>query len=190
MRNDKGVKIGYILNGVDWRGNPRSEAVYVEIRETEKGFNLSGRISYSHMGQIDDEIMSAIKKGTFEYLLPKNEVLHLIEYWQKWHLNDMSAGCEHQNEAIKELIQLNKELCLFKRVRQNKNEVPFEHEVRYETMRDYLKGIGLHHCAICNYAYGHGWRTILPPAKELAWIRDFKRKWDGVENGRRIRKGK
>jgi hypothetical protein len=188
MRKKDEIKLGYIVNSVDWRGDPKSNTVWIEIEENAKGFSLTGHINYSHYGQIDDEIMHAIKKGKFEYLLPKDEVLHVMEYWQKWHLNDMIAGCEHHNEAIKKMEQLIKELDLFNQVRQRKDEKPFKTEVRYELIRDYLKTIGLHHCAICNYDYGTKWLTVIPPAKEIAWIRAFKQKWEGVEIGRRTRK--
>ncbi len=164
MTGKKEIKIGYILreNG--------SDPVWIEIEENDTGFSITGHIRYGEWGQVDMSIWPAIEEGRFEFLLPEEDVMHVLRFWRDWHLGGMNAGCTHQRDALEklELINIDKELS-------------------YELKRDYLKRIGLHHCAICNWIYGHGWKKELPPAKEIAWIRAFKQKWDGVENGRRNR---
>jgi hypothetical protein len=181
MRNDKGIKIGYIN-----RGHNRSDPVWIEIEERDDGFSLHGHIRYGEWGQVDMSIWPAIKEGKFEFLLPEEDVMHVLRFWRDWHLNGMHAGCIHQREVLDDMDKRIKAIELFEHVRQRKDEKPFEIETSYVFKRDYLKGIGLHHCAICNFVYGTGWRTELPPAKELAWIRKFKAKWEGVEIGRRL----
>lgn len=164
------IKIGYIHNEHRGRENPLSDPVFVEIRETPTGFNISGNIRSHSYGQIDNTIKTAIKNGRFEYLLPKHEVKHLLEFWNKWHLNDMKSGCWHQEDEKEILRKTHPEL--FK-------------NYDYQTIKNALSNNGV--CHICNYEYGHGWKLELPPHKELAWIHEFKRKYEGMQLGRRLK---
>jgi hypothetical protein len=159
------IKIGYIHHEHENKSDP----VFVEIRETDTGFNITGNIRSHSYGQINTSIKTAIKENKFEYLLPKKEIRHLLDFWNKYHLNDMKSGCPHQEEEIKILKKTQPEL--------------FEN-YDYLKIKQALSNGG--HCHICNYEHGHGWRTELPPAKELKWIREFKARYEGVKLGRRI----
>ncbi len=115
------IKIGYIEKTTNDDFEvimPLSDPVFIEIKETDVGFNLSGRIRSHSYGQIIDSIEDAIRENKFEYLVPQEEIKHLLNYWNEWHLNG---------------------------------------------------------------------KTNLPPPKELKWIREFKKKYEGMELGRRIK---
>jgi len=49
-------------------------------------------------GQIYDNLINQSEK-IFTEGWNKDLVLRLVEVWKKWHLNDMKAGCEHQEKA-------------------------------------------------------------------------------------------
>ena len=168
----KEIKIGYIIHGHRGRGNPISDPVFIEIEETDTGFNLTGRIRNHSYGQIDDTVRAAIQEQKFEFLIPEEDVRHVLDYWDKWHLSDLRPGCPHQTEFLKQL-----------RVRR---PTLFE-KYDYMAIKGELVDAGLSPCHICAYEYGHGWKTEIAPPSELAWIRAFKQKWEGVELGRRIK---
>jgi hypothetical protein len=64
----------------------------VEIKLNEKGhFRMTGH-SPDSLGQCQDSINPANK-----------EQKRLVEIWNKWHLNDMKAGTDKQEEALKGL---------------------------------------------------------------------------------------
>ncbi len=74
--------------------------VDVELRDTDKGLELS--ICGSHWnhlrtdiyssGQMLDEIPSIVQV----WAMPKRQFLRIREIWQRWHLNSLHAGCDHQ----------------------------------------------------------------------------------------------
>lgn len=47
-------------------------------------------------GQCTGYLREAIEKGTPEPPLTKADLSTLLDIWERWHLNDMRAGCEHQ----------------------------------------------------------------------------------------------
>ena len=157
------IKIGYIHQ----RNEIPSWPVFVEIEETTTGFSLSGDYR-GCSGQIDDEIRKAISEDRFEPLIPMAEITHMLDYWDKWHLNNLTAGCQHQEEEIQKLRVIKPEL--------------FGHWNYQEILAALQNPV----CHICGYKYGTGWKTVLPPPKELKWIREFKARWEGKRLGRRL----
>jgi hypothetical protein len=47
-------------------------------------------------GQNVDDLANVIKRGVFMDGWNAASVAKLAEVWERWHLNDMRAGCEHQ----------------------------------------------------------------------------------------------
>ncbi len=148
--------------------------VFIEIEETQVGFNLTGSIRGHELGQVCDSIRQAISENKLEFLIPEDDVIHILDYWDKWHLNNLYAGCPHQNKFLGELKA--KQSNLFRDYWKN-----------YDEIKNAMKEAHLNPCAICNYEYGTGWKLVLPPPKELKWIREFKTKYEGVKLGRRMK---
>ena len=109
----------------DAKGNVA--VIDVELRKEEKGlvFTASGEYC-GHLGQCLDSIK------------PKNDAQkRLIELWEKYHLNDMHAGTEKQENAIKQWEKQG-------------------NKYHYEDVCLMLKAIGLY--ADNGFKYGHGWQ--------------------------------
>jgi hypothetical protein len=58
-------------------------------------------------GQIRDEVLALLTTPRSILNYPKEKIARLVEVWDRWHLNDMRPGCEHQREwDTREKIQL------------------------------------------------------------------------------------
>jgi hypothetical protein len=49
-------------------------------------------------GQMQDELRHVVLEHALDFAPPWDEasVLALLDLWDRWHLNDMRVGCEHQ----------------------------------------------------------------------------------------------
>lgn len=169
----KQIKIGYIERGRDSLDRRMTGPVFIEIEETQVGFNLTGSIRGYGSGQVCNSIRQKISENKFEFLIPEDDVMHMLDYWNKWHLNDLKAGCTHQEEFLN-------------RIKTYRPKLFENYWNNYDTIKNEMKSKHINPCAICNYEYGSGWKLVLPPPKELKWIREFKAKWEGIKLGRRI----
>lgn len=83
------------------RGTTQMENAYVEIEYTDGRLSLHGVIGprvggncMGSCGQCDEEISKGVPTEDWtQEMLEK-----LCDVWDKWHLNDMRAYCQHQKE--------------------------------------------------------------------------------------------
>lgn len=101
--------------------------ISLDIKITDEGkFSISGDMGHSG-GQIQDNIKPA-----------NEEQKRLLEIWDKWHLNDLHAGTEKQENALREW-----------RKKHKKEGWAYDEEVKY------LKSIKLY--TDKGYKYGTSW---------------------------------
>lgn len=84
-------------------------------------------------GQIGHTLKELYEDGTLHVIIPKDNFLKLLEVWDRWHLNDMVAGCPHQMEILR---------------------------ADPERPRDYdelIKDPVFKQCPECGYSYGSKW---------------------------------
>lgn len=96
----------------------------------------------------------------------------LSNIWQRWHLNDMRAGCEHQRAAgwDKRPIDRSKPLDAYG-----------EHVAGHTTWNmltwvkpsDHPAGLLTKPCQTCGYRYGSAWLTEEVPEEVLKWLHDL-----------------
>jgi hypothetical protein len=95
------LEIGWI------EGYARSGTNVLEIEAelTETRFSVMAgvcnwlRTDYLHCGQMDDSIRQALAAGEITRYAPgwnRARLTHALDLWERWHLNDMQAACEHQ----------------------------------------------------------------------------------------------
>lgn len=72
----------------------------------------------------------------------------LADLWERWHLNDMRAGCEHQEALFREDASLR------------------------PTWKNEYKGMGVP-CPECGYKYGSEWKAETVPEDVLREVRDL-----------------
>lgn len=106
----------------------RKAIVEIELKNTDGKYKLSmcGEIKKSSWGQCREEIKKYI-------VAPRMNFDRIMEVWEKYHLNDMHAGTQKQEQFIKEHIKT--------------------HD--YDTICEELKKAGLYEDN--GYRYGSGW---------------------------------
>lgn len=131
--------IGY-LNGVP----QRRVYVSIEINENRSGRNrlsIHGQAGDGSAGQIDMHIKPSDitpAKG-----LTNAQITTLWSIWERWHLNDMQAGCEHQRAHA-----------------DARGLSPYQAWEVGEA------------CPVCEYRYGHEWIYEHIPSDVLDWLKD------------------
>ena len=74
--------------------------ITVEIKFDGKRLSITGDISNRSKTQLYEcgQINMSIDPKKINYADPWNEIrfTHFLAIWNRWHLNDMRAGCEHQ----------------------------------------------------------------------------------------------
>ena len=123
-------KIDY--NGIGRKIN--AVTIDVKLKETEKGkvFTMSAGVWDSKR---DDMLCCGQMCDELPELYPNNKLVkRLVEIWGKYHLNDMNAGTERQEQA---LYNAGKD------------------KADYTEQCEYLKSIGLYFDG--NYEYGSAW---------------------------------
>ncbi len=86
-------------------GTVDGQGVFVEatVETKEKGLCLSIHADIKRSGHIVgagqciDTVRDVYQRG--KLAIPYKQVRQLVRIWERWHLNDMQAGCEHQREA-------------------------------------------------------------------------------------------
>ena len=104
----------------------------LSLTGTMTEFGAHGAYGAYSVGQITDEVRE---------ILPR-----LADLWDRWHLNDMRAGCEHQEAAFRDGTA-----------------------VRPTWKNDYA-GMDVP-CTECGYKYGSAWNTETVPNDVLTEIR-------------------
>lgn len=96
-------------------------------------------------GQWQKEIRDHISRP----LIPGEQIDRMGEVWERWHLNDMRAGCEHQRAAG-------------------------EHSAWFGDQGDYSGvRIGYPRCLVCGYSYGSKWLYEELPAEIVEEIKSW-----------------
>ena len=144
---NKIINPGSVLCGSRWG------RIYIKIRYNDGKLSISGvegpLSSGNCLGSCGQIVMSYNPRSR-HYSTPPKQIkfnagwnagrwLAFISLWDKWHLNDLTAGCPHQEAHLQEHPELS---------------------------RDYEELIKLPlfaKCPHCNYAYGTSWlRTEVP----------------------------
>lgn len=79
-------------------------------------------------------------------------VLKFMHRWEKWHLNDMRAGCEHQTEILEA-------------------EGPRGTKAISDRYEDLILDGRFKKCPACGYEYGTNWKTVEVPPDVLDFLR-------------------
>lgn len=124
--------------------------IYLEIKYEDKKLSISGTIGenkygYAYTcGQIYDTIDPRKVENTIEYTSDWNKdyLVGLINIWQKYHLNDLNANCEHQDYM--------------------------EWNYHTQSNRETYKG---ERCPICGYSIGSKWLHRDIPESALEFLR-------------------
>lgn len=83
-------------------GSIEHRRVYVEVVLNGDKFSVCGEIGVDQFGQCSDTIRAALDSGELEPAKrwPADRIRQLLDHWDRWHLNDMRPGCEHQCAGV------------------------------------------------------------------------------------------
>ena len=186
MNRKKTVVIGSIKPGIYYRKERAQVEITIEIREKAinrrdvhlrdvawgEGLRITGQVGTSHSllesGQVKSTIIKHLRNAEFDTLLVSREELeHLLNVWNRWHLNDMRAGCAHQNELLPWA-------CELLGVGHSYDELI--------KMPDFQK------CPRCGYNYGSAWLYEPLPEEVVNFLEQFgNRPWDKEEKNSEIK---
>lgn len=141
----------------------------IQTKETDKGLALSiagviGPRSNGNAaggcGQIIMEFKEYDRRGystlddiTLAKGWSADMLKKFFDIWDRWHLNDLNAGCEHQEAAIRD---------------SNFDEVVAQGLA--DSVYDIVRGSDLRHCDVCDYTYGTAWKFEAIPADVLEFL--------------------
>ena len=163
------------LGKVDYRGTGKRYKAYVEFELSPDGnFTMSGEIWNTKEtdivagGQMVNELV--------KYFPHDTRLKRMVEIWQRYHLNEMHPGCEHQRTMGWETLKLddtketgwhidtktaNLAMWAYPIGSPDNKFGGFEHE----------KGVLCKPCPVCGYKFGSAWRKEEIPEDVKAEIR-------------------
>jgi len=139
--------------------------IEIKLKQTEKGEALSicgniwkpKRTDIVEGGQCQDTIREALNEGKIKLKgYTEADILKLLDIWDRWHLNDLRAGCEHQRALIP----------LYKK---EKGEDFFD----VSNYDEIIKLPEFKKCSICGYKYGTAWLFEPLPKEVISFIREL-----------------
>lgn len=150
--------------------------VKVELRQRGHGEELSitGSTRYS-AGQIDGHL----RADDFEPApgWTREDLERLWAIWDRWHLNDMNAHCEHQRAIADKLGKKPHEVFTTRNATAHYSAANSVHPSIPHYMERYggkLHGMQASNarvqCPICGYDYGSAWRRETLPEDVRAWL--------------------
>jgi len=89
---DRKFYIGHNVNG-----DVYVHVEYGDKKEGQQVLSITGEIPRENYGQILDQLKEPFDKYGLGW--DAESVAKLYEIWDRWHLNDMRAACEHQRAA-------------------------------------------------------------------------------------------
>ncbi|VVB60569.1 Uncharacterised protein [uncultured archaeon] len=140
----------------------------VEIREKEdnkKELSICGNVwNTKHTdietgGQISDTIAAYIAEGRFIPIMPIDTVKKILEIWDRWHLNALRAGCEHQRAEHWEAIKLD-----------DSKPLTMDNMAVWKRPGENPKGLLTKPCPVCGYKYGTSWLYEPLPEEVISFI--------------------
>lgn len=158
-----------------WGESKRSMSVYVQIKYTDGRLSITGvegplpsGDALGSSGQID---ISAADM-TFAPGWDMEKVLRLRAIWERWHLNDMRPGCEHQRAEgwDKRPIDPTKPLHTYGRHIPGSRAATWNMLV-WVTREEHPEGLLSEPCPVCRYKYGSAWLYEAVPGHVLDWLR-------------------
>lgn len=158
------LRLGKVAARGGWKVN--AVELELELRTSETGVELS--ICGSIWNNMHTDIVSGGQNiDEIAKLFPRAwRVQRIKEIWQRWHLNHLHAGCEHQRADwdASEQIEVNGE----------RKRVGWVYETEHP------RGLLMKKCATCGYAYGSAWLKEEIPSDVLREVRELFTSKDAI----------
>lgn len=125
-------------------------------------------------GQIDRSLREHYPERTYAPGWDADLFTRFLDTWDKWHLNDMRPGCEHQRaEGWGERpIDPSKPLDAYGRHFEGQRQ-PSWNMLGWVTRAEHPEGLLSHPCPTCGYKYGSSWLTEAVPDDVVTFLRSL-----------------
>jgi hypothetical protein len=150
---------------------PLSLNVYVQIEYTDGRLSITGVIgplrngnALGSCGQIQGQIE---RVNDYAPGWDAHAVAQLAEVWNKYHLNDLQPGCEHQIAFGWNKRKLDPDKEIGWHVDKHANLA------QWACPSEHPRGVLNKPCPICGYKYGSQWLRSSVPSFVLEWLRDL-----------------
>lgn len=158
-------------------GYARRADVTVEIDWDGKRLSLMGTAKRRGARDIDQggQMQDTIRDMDLsELLIPGSERDRLVETWERWHLNDMRPGCEHQRAEGwgDRPIDPDKPTRAYGRHFEGQSHDSWN-LLGWVRPDEHPDGLLTRPCPTCGYRYGTAWLHEDVPADVLDWLRRF-----------------
>jgi hypothetical protein len=144
--------------------NGQKEQVFVKIEYKNKRLSLTGVVGprsngncRGSCGQIMLDEVTPNDDWTYE------KINELQDIWNKWHLNDLRAGCEHQRKNW----DTNKSITI---TTYGKQQIK---TAGWVTPSEHPDGLLTKTCEICGYKYGTQWLFEEIPEEILQTLMNY-----------------
>lgn len=150
------------LGNVDYNGTGRrinKAAITWELKETDKKPCFSAQAEVWN-GQGTDIIMGGQCVDEVAAMFPHNAKAQRIKaVWERYHLNDMRAGCEHQRAGwdVSKMLDVDGQ----------------KKAAGWVYQKEHAEGLLCKPCEVCGYKYGSTWLYEAIPADVLAEIKSW-----------------
>jgi hypothetical protein len=139
--------------------------IIFELRAEEKaaGPTFAGVIGESgrdgRWGQDHELLADLINKGQYIDPWTRDKLEQLARLWQRWHLNDLKAGCEHQRAALWEErpIDSSRPLGDYGSFVPDHPKTQTYNMLTWVRPEEHPGGLLTAPCEVCGYRYGSAW---------------------------------
>lgn len=168
----KTVRVGHAPTFTS-RGIPTMANVFCRIEYKNGRLSITGVVgpkangdALGSCGQITDTLKSP-------ELVPYRDfpVAKFVEVWERWHLNDIRAGCEHQRAEgwNKRPIDPTKPLNSYGKHYEGQRFASWN-MLTWVPESEHPEGLLSRPCPTCGYKYGTKWLTEEVPEDVIAWL--------------------
>lgn len=164
----------------EYGNGSRRPAVHLEAELTASRFSISGDLrrpgasDIDAGGQIDAMLRDALERRAIRFApgWTPARLAEVLELWKVWHLNDMTAGCEHQRAGVAtddddtaagtpwdaRPIDPGKPLNTYGRHCAGQRQDSWN-MLSWVRRDEHPAGLLAHPCPVCGYKFGTAWLT-------------------------------
>lgn len=152
--------------------------IEIEISPTPNGPQLSICGSVWYYNRRDCYACGQLRENIREYLdvllIPEEHLGRILAVWNRWHLNGMRAGCEHQRAEgwNKRPIDPSKPLGAYG-LHFDGQRQPSWNMLAWIPRAEHPEGLLCYPCPTCGYRYGSAWLYEPLPASIVAEVKSW-----------------
>ncbi len=106
-------------------------------------------------GQSLDTVRRVATHGTPSKAWPAARIRKLLSIWERWHLNDMRAGCKHQRAWSWNTLPIDPAQPTGRYI--TLGRYTGWNMLTWITRKEHPHGLLSHPCPVCGYKYGSAW---------------------------------